>query len=225
MKLSEKTLELNFCYQFPALLKCNVLWLGLTQKQEAQEGFDACAKMHGRIIIFQFKAPSKALKPYNFRLDHEQLKALKDTSNSNDAEIYYAFPLLSVTAEISHKPNVPEHTWLLDVSKLPIPSEIPGSSAKRKMHSVLIQPNKAIASFTSKIKGRAQEPFNIKIFPSTDLAEKLSLAFGGGKFQKKQDVDEVFSPTLSLARPHSLRGFGHWEKTKISVIAGVFYES
>lgn len=224
MKISEKTLELNFCYQFPALLKCNVLWLGLTQRQEAQEGFDACAKMHGRVIIFQFKAPSKALASNRFRLNHEQLKVLKETSISLDAEVYYAFPLLSVMAEISHKPNVPEHTWLLDVSRLPILSEIPVSNAKQPTHSVLIQPNKSIASFTSRINGRAQKPLNIKIFPATDLAEKLSLAFGGSKGAKHQDVDEFTAAALPLARQYKLRGFGNSELTKMSAVAGVFYE-
>lgn len=224
MKLSEKTLELNFCYQFPALSKCNVLWLGLTQRQEAQEGFDVCAKMHGRLIIFQFKAPTKALTSNRFRLNHEQLRALKETSISLDAEVYYAFPLLSVTAEISHKQNVPEHTWLLDVSRLPMISEIPVSNAKQPMHSVLIQPNKAIASFTSRVNGRAQKPLNIKIFPATDLAEKLSLALGGSKVSKNEDIDEV-TVALPMARQYKLRGFENSELTRISAVAGVFFRA
>jgi len=222
MKLSEKTLELNFCYQFPALSKCNVLWLGLTQRQEAQEGFDACAKMHGRLIIFQFKAPSKALASYKFKLNHEQLKALIETSITFDAEVYYAFPLLSVMAEITHKPNVPACTWLMDVSMLPKLSKIPVSNAKQPMHSVLIQPDKAIASFTSRINGRAQKPLNIKIFPATVLAEKLSLTFSESKGGEIQDFDEVTAEALPLARQYKLTGTENSEGTKVSAVAGVF---
>lgn len=58
MRLSEKTLELNICAQATKYVgaQTNLLWFGLTQKQEACAGFDACTRLGGRLLVFQFKA-------------------------------------------------------------------------------------------------------------------------------------------------------------------------
>lgn len=45
MRLSEKTLEINFCSQGSVALALPVFWFGLTQRQEAAWGFDV-AKRH-----------------------------------------------------------------------------------------------------------------------------------------------------------------------------------
>jgi len=50
VRLSEKTLELNFCAQFSAKAQKRLLWFGLTQKQEAKWGFDAAVKLGARRI-------------------------------------------------------------------------------------------------------------------------------------------------------------------------------
>lgn len=41
VRLLEKTFELNFCNQFERAIGKEILWFGLTQKQEAKLGFDA----------------------------------------------------------------------------------------------------------------------------------------------------------------------------------------
>ena len=61
MRVSEKTIELNFCAQFAARYGEPVLWFGLTQKQEARLGFDAWTRMGGRLLVFQFKASNDTL--------------------------------------------------------------------------------------------------------------------------------------------------------------------
>ena len=45
MRIAEKTIELNFCAQLTARCR-GLLWFGLTQKQEAAAGFDACTRLH-----------------------------------------------------------------------------------------------------------------------------------------------------------------------------------
>jgi hypothetical protein len=55
MRISEKTVELNFCSQFTRLFNGGIIWFGLTQRQEAQAGFDACTKVGGLLFSFSSK--------------------------------------------------------------------------------------------------------------------------------------------------------------------------
>lgn len=123
MKLSEKTLELNICAQFSAHLKgaANVFWFGLTQKQEAKAGFDACVKLHGRLLIFQFKASNKLLKhtgDRKFLASHSQLCALHSRAKRAARSVFYALPLVGNTAEMKKNPDLLSQTWLLDAGGL-----------------------------------------------------------------------------------------------------------
>ena len=83
MRLSEKTIELNFCGQFSRNAKSAVLWFGLTQKQEARAGFDAFTRIGGRLLILQFKASDYGLRngKRRFYLDHSQLMKLRARTN------------------------------------------------------------------------------------------------------------------------------------------------
>ena len=152
MKLSEKTLELNICAQAHhcAAPFHNLLWFGLTQRQEAKAGFDACTKLGGRLLIFQFKASRKVNKSGErvFSAPHAQMQALRSRVKHSVRTIFYAFPLVGTTTELHLNPNVLAQTWLLDVANLPasIPAPtIAGSTALRKSgcHLVYAQPGKA----------------------------------------------------------------------------------
>src|SRR4030066_1960134 len=117
MKLSEKTLELNICAQFSAHLKgtANIFWFGLTQKQEAKAGFDACVKLHGRLLIFQFKASNKHLRntgDRKFLAPHYQLSALHSRAEHTARSVFYALPLVGNTAEMKKEPHkLPQSSW------------------------------------------------------------------------------------------------------------------
>jgi hypothetical protein len=77
MRLSEKTLEINLCAQLSQVLG-GVIWFGLTQRQEAQAGFDVCTRLGGRLLILQFKASSYDVPGgRRFVLKHDQLLALQ----------------------------------------------------------------------------------------------------------------------------------------------------
>ena len=62
MRLSEKTIELTFCSQYGRSCGFDMIWFGLTQKQEARAGFDACTRLGGRLILLQFKASNYVLR-------------------------------------------------------------------------------------------------------------------------------------------------------------------
>ena len=102
MRLSEKTIELNFCAQFAAKLSPPFWWFGLTQKQEEQAGWDAAAKVSGHWVRFQLKASRHVLKSgvRRFETPHHQLVALQDRATRPHA-ILYVLPMIGTTHELS----------------------------------------------------------------------------------------------------------------------------
>ena len=122
MKLSEKTLELNICAQTSQFVgaKQRLFWFGLTQKQEARAGFDACAKLGGRLLVFQFKASNRVLKSGKrvFLAPHDQLDALRKQAKGSHRSVFYAFPLVGNTLELKNTPDLVSQTWLVDAASL-----------------------------------------------------------------------------------------------------------
>lgn len=151
MRLSEKTLELNICSQVSryAAPKHRLLWFGLTQRQEARAGFDACIKLRGRLLIFQFKASNRVLKSGErlFLAHHRQLVALRARSGAHQRSVFYAFPLVGTTAELHKNPDLLSQTWLLDVAGLPLigpPTTGRGVLRRNECHNVYVQPGRAL---------------------------------------------------------------------------------
>ncbi|MGB5909060.1 MAG: hypothetical protein WBG87_16740 [Stenotrophomonas maltophilia] len=151
MKLSEKTLELNICAQASRLLgaKHQILWFGLTQKQEAKAGFDACTKLAGRLLIFQFKASNRLLKSNErvFLAPHDQLDALRNQVKASSRSVFYAFPLVGSTSELKKNPDLLSQTWLVDVASLSsigLPTKSDGTLRKNGCHNVYVTPKKAV---------------------------------------------------------------------------------
>lgn len=148
MRLSEKTLELNICAQVSAHLKGrqNVFWFGLTQKQEAKAGFDACTKLGGRLLIFHFKASNNVLKKNSkrkFITPHEQLNALRKSAQNSMRSVFYALPNIGNTTEMYKNPDLLSQTWLLDVaslSHLGQPTKADGTMRKNGCHNMYLEP-------------------------------------------------------------------------------------
>lgn len=132
MRLSEKTVELNFCKGLPQIIGKDIFWFGLTQAQEARAGFDACTKFGGVLLIFQLKASCHVLNngSRRFLAPHDQMQALRDSVKPK-RKIFYVFPQAGTTHDVC-KPNCLSHcSQFLDVSKLP--PKIPPPLAKGKM--------------------------------------------------------------------------------------------
>jgi hypothetical protein len=186
MRISEKTLELTLCSQFswihtrwtmPFLFHGlgQPLWFGLTQKQEAQAGFDAATRLNsGRILIFQFKA-GKRLKGGGIRFvaPHSQLIALQARVNAQKRLIYYVLPEVTQTHELnSSSPWVLATTWLLDVGDIPT---LGAPSRKSQNHNLTLDPRSGIVEITS-------DPVEVQTTNATDFVEKYGWSSLGAKY-------------------------------------------
>lgn len=123
MRLPEKTIELNFCSQFERLLGRSVIWFGLTQKQEAQAGFDAATRLGARLMLFQIKASNYVLTNgrRRFYAQHHQLRALQDRVSAAWRSVFYVLPEIGSTLDLARNPDLMTSSWLLDVANLPKP--------------------------------------------------------------------------------------------------------
>ncbi len=128
MRLSEKTIELNLCAQINQNSHRQIIWFGLTQVQEAKAGFDAAFKLNARMLLFQFKASNKTLRSgaRQFKMEHGQLQKLIDRVNGFRRSIFYVFPMIGDTLELSqYNGDFYNNSWTLDVSSLPNPFPLP----------------------------------------------------------------------------------------------------
>jgi hypothetical protein len=166
MRRSEKTIELNFCAQVTASAPTPILWFGLTQKQEAAAGFDAAIKVGGRLLLFQFKASDYVLKSTDrcFHLSHHQLAALQKRAAKRPRSVFYAFPLIGNTVELSKAPSLLPNVGLLDVATLPAinrPTTRYGTPRKTQVHYADVRP------WTVTIHS---EPVQSRLEPAMELA-------------------------------------------------------
>ncbi|HKP35659.1 MAG TPA: hypothetical protein VJT71_02285 [Pyrinomonadaceae bacterium] len=134
-------MELNFCTQFERFVNRPIIWFGLTQAQEAQAGFDACTRLGAKLLIFQFKASSYVLRngARQFVAEHEQMQALRARC-AQGRSLFYVFPMVGTTLELTNNPDLIGNTWLLDVADLPnsipAPTKRGGTPRKNKIHYI-----------------------------------------------------------------------------------------
>ena len=145
MRLSEKTLELNICAQMHTVVapRTRLLWFGLTQRQEARWGFDACTRLGGRLLMFQFKASNHVLRngARRYQLGHRQLTALQALAGSYQRSVFYAFPLVGNTRELAKSKSLLHDTWLLDLARLPAlaaPTKRDGTPRRNGHHNAQV---------------------------------------------------------------------------------------
>ena len=170
MRLSEKTLELNFCSQFAAACPSPILWYGLTQLEEAELGFDVATRVGGTSVLFQVKASAHTLVRSGrrqFRLPHDQLEALRALARPNrPRRVFYVFPLVGTTGELAASGGlVLANSWLLDVSTLvstPAPTKKDGTPRLSNLHYADVQPYSAIVH---------SEPVDYKLISALGFAE------------------------------------------------------
>jgi len=174
MRVSEKSLEINFCSQWARLSSRAVVWFGLTQKQEADWGFDVATRLGGRLIAFQMKAPTRDLAacPHakQFQLPHHQLSSLQAllTHHRRPRIVFYALPLLRTTAELQAASGaVLASTMLLDVSaipSLPAPTTARGTPRKSGVHYLDVWHGGATIH---------SEPVDVRVSEAVELLREL----------------------------------------------------
>jgi hypothetical protein len=198
MRLSEKSIEINLCSQLPQVWNRRVLWFGLTQTQEARAGFDACTRLNGRILLLQFKASSVTLASgaRRFALPHRQLDALVRQVSSFRRHVFYVFPLIGTTLELTRNPFLPTNTWFLDVASIPpmpAPTTRHGTLRQNGHHYCDVSPGRATIH---------SDPVNVELLDSEAIVSEV--ADGRGD-RSKQDITllEMVRPQLG---PHSKVG-------------------
>ena len=160
MRLSEKTLELTICSQISQQFGLrDAIWFGLTQRQEARFGFDACTKLNGRLLILQFKASNVLVQPKRFKrprrrftVPHAQLVSLQRLCLKFPRLVHYVLPDLGTTSELYRNRDIVGQSWCLDPSILPNPPSFPNNRAGN--HYFYIDP--PACEFRS-------EPFDIEL--------------------------------------------------------------
>ena len=126
-EVSEKSLELNVCAEMLQHLRSykpfqKASWLGLTQREERQQGLDAKIKnAPGIALMLQFKSPwatSRVDRLYKFTINKEQHKALEKLGNPH--AVHYVFPLYSKWWKVDQDaPDILRDTWLVPVACIP----------------------------------------------------------------------------------------------------------
>ena len=131
-RLSEKSVELNFPRELDPLIG-PAFWFGLTQRQEAELGFDALTTLCGRLMAFQYKVSSHVLtrrRPgaRQFKAPHEQMERLVSLGLPPQT-VYYVLPDLGTTQDMAASGwRLLPRTWLLDIADLPSPLPAPTTS-------------------------------------------------------------------------------------------------
>lgn len=194
MRLREKTLELNFCTQFERFVNRPIIWFGLTQRQEAEAGFDACTRLGARLFLFQFKASSYTLRSgaRQFYAEHDQMQRLRSRVGAIDRSVFYVFPLTGTTLELASNPDLMSNTWLLDVADLPDPipaaTKKDGTARKNKIHYVDIRPPVALIH---------SDPFERRLVSSSVFAGEMLRSSPGlskhvvGNFNQFAEIAKV----------------------------------
>jgi hypothetical protein len=158
MRVSEKTLELNFASQMNFHFGGKLVWFGLTQLQEAKAGFDIATQIGAGLFIVQMKASNTILKSgtRQFRAPHTQLQNLLKAKLTPAAvpipgqSVFYAFPTIGSLAELTAYPDVFVNTWLCDVMglgalgppTLAAPPGVPPALRNDGCHYVDVSPGK-----------------------------------------------------------------------------------
>lgn len=202
MRLAEKTLELTLCHQIGAILMPwrwapfphggpQPIWFGLTQKQEAEAGFDAATKLAGgRLLLLQSKAGHRLKSGMiRFTAPHDQLEALQKRVRSHRL-VYYVLPGVTATRDLAAAPWLLARTWFLDVAGIPTLSK-PGR--KSNYHNVTLNPHTGSVVITS-------DPVNAKAVDWEYIAANSNPQALGAKFE----TFESFWKYAQLLGPRSV---------------------
>jgi len=149
VRLAEKTIELSWCAQLGPFLKRRLVWFGLTQAQEFEAGFDAYTRLGGALFVLQFKASNYVLRSglRRFYAQHHQLQALRTLGRRRVNSVFYVFPGLGSTKELSANPDLIAQSQLLNAASIPqsvgVPTTKNGAPRKSEIHYIDVGPGVA----------------------------------------------------------------------------------
>lgn len=184
-RLSEKTLELNFASQLNHRCGGSLLWFGLTQKQEAECGFDIATRAGSALFIVQMKASSHVLKrsgARSFKVPDDQLQQLRKIKVSGAPlprrSVFYAFPVLGTVGELTAHPDVLANTWLCDVADcgaVGAPNKADGNPRKDGCHYLHVSAGKPpLTAGNTGIAKWHSDPVEIPVFDGSAFAARIA---------------------------------------------------
>lgn len=127
-----------------------IFWFGLTQKQEARWGFDACMRLGARLVVFQLKASDWVLTSgaRRFKAQHHQLVALQKLTAKGTRSVFYVFPDVGNTSQLRRSHSLLSKCQLADIATFPNPFPHPttrhGHLRKNACHYVDVTTGAAI---------------------------------------------------------------------------------
>ncbi len=193
MRLSEKTLELNFCKGLPSVLGLNVFWLGLTQQEEKKFGFDHCTNAGGMLLIIQMKRFHKSLKKTGarrFDAPHHQMQALKNIDlllQSADVPRFVAYAVPEAS-DSSHLCNLDcPSTCVNYLDLVHFPAVIPPTGRANNLHYVDVLGASALVH---------SDEFRVQVTRAPDLMSTLqqSERIGGSPLDRdfpREQLEEL----------------------------------
>ena len=178
-EVSEKSLELNVCAEMLQWLRGyldyrKALWIGLTQREERQQGLDARIRNADDLaLMLQFKSPWATYYGdsfYKFSVNKRQHEAMERLGSPE--AVFYAFPLYSRWSKADRDaPNLLQDTWLLPVACIPSGGLVRESTpivVSRRNHSSV-----KVASDTYPYWEATCEAVNAREYFERDLRETL----------------------------------------------------
>lgn len=217
-RLSEKTLELNFASQLNHRCGGMLLWFGLTQKQEAECGFDIATKSGNSLFIVQMKASSHILKGSDarkFKVPDDQLQSLRAIKVAGlslpKRSVFYAFPVIGTVGELTAHPDIVHNTWLCDVTDcgaVAAPTKADGTLRKDGCHYVHVLPGKPPLS--TGVPGIAEwhsKPVEVAAIPAGGFASELDSRDAGRGLLSVLN-DNHFSDFWRLCECFQRKAFG-----------------
>lgn len=185
MRLSEKSIELNFCRQFGPVLGNPAWWFGATQKQEKEAGWDVATNTAGTWLLFQLKASNYVLKSgaRRFRGHHHQLVELQARA-TQPLRVFYVFPTLGNTAELTAAGfDLLANVRFLDVSlipAIPAPTKADGTPRKSELHNFDLEASLTTVTIRS-------EPVEVEVF---EFDSAIGADIQGSIRQSRLDGDD-----------------------------------
>lgn len=167
VRLSEKTIEVNFCAQLSSVVPSIHWWFGLTQRQESEAGWDVAGKVNGVWTLFQLKASAHVLASgaRRFRAKHDQLVSLQARATV-PSKVYYVLPRIGTTADLTKVGfDLVSNVRLLDVYDthgVGPPTTRGGWLRKSEEHYVDLAADGLSATIHS-------DPFEVRVRPGAEI--------------------------------------------------------
>lgn len=219
MRVSEKTVEINFCAQFEYEVGQKAFWFGLTQEQEKKAGYDVVTKTPGRLLVLQFKASAHVLKSgeRRFHAPHHQLVALQERLKGS-RDILYVLPAFGISGELPALSfDIVSNSWLLNVADIgPIgpPTQKTGALRKNAQHYMDLDQVTGIVTIHS-------DPVEVRASRSGLFASEIR------RLRTRDEVRALDQPQRSQTEPEKLqfesyRDFDTWTRSIGSKAMGCF---